>query len=340
MNASNPERRMKAALLHGPEKIAIEEVEAPRPAKGEVVFRPECAGICGTDISFYLGHRIVPYPFILGHEVIGRVTAVGDGVKKFQPGQRGLVEPNYPCGSCRLCLSGRGAVCAQKGSMGVNLPGCFAEYATAPADFVWALPDSISDKDAATIEPLAVSMHGFFQSGAKQGDTIAVLGCGVVGLLLIHAAVAAGVHVIAHDRIPGKLEMARSLGARTASEKEDPTQLWQKENVVSVLECAGSSATVELALKAAPRGARVVLLGLPSTPASFLPMRLVREGIDIRTSMIYDHPADFEHVIAHVAQGVLHPSCVVTHTYPLESLGEALKFAGTGEAGKIHIKMG
>jgi L-iditol 2-dehydrogenase len=330
---------MRAALLQSPEKIAIEEIPAPSPANDEVLIRPELAGICGTDISFFLGHRIVPYPFILGHEVIGRVAAVGAGVAKIRVGQRVLVEPNYPCGSCRLCLSGRGAVCAQKGSMGVNLPGCFADYAIAPAEFVWPLPDTISDPDAASIEPLVVSMHGFLQSGAQKGDTIAVLGCGVVGLLLIHAATAAGVRVIAHDKIPGKLKMAKDLGAVVASENDDAEQLWQKENVISVLECAGASATVELALKAAPRGAHVVLLGLPSSPASFMPMRLVREGIDIRTSMIYDHPKDFAHVIDLVAQGALHPALVVTHTYSFESICQALTHAGTGEAGKIHIKM-
>jgi threonine dehydrogenase-like Zn-dependent dehydrogenase len=98
-------------------------------------------------------------------------------------------------------------------------------------------------------------------------------------------------------------------------------------------------ATVDLALKAAPRGARVVLLGLSSLPATFVPMRLVREGIDIRTSMIYDHPQDFAYVIDQVARGVLHPGRVVTHTYPFDTIGQALKHAGTGEAGKIHIRM-
>jgi 2-desacetyl-2-hydroxyethyl bacteriochlorophyllide A dehydrogenase len=330
---------MKAALLQSPENLTIGEAAAPRPAKGEVVIRPEYAGICGTDISIFLGHRPVPYPFILGHEVIGRICALGEGVDKFRVEQRVLVEPNYPCGSCRLCQSGRGAVCAQKGSMGVTLPGCFAEFATAPAEFVWALPDSIPDEEAVTIEPLAVSVHGFLQSGARKGDTIAVLGCGVVGLLLIHAATAAGVRVIAHDRVAGKLEMARALGAVSASEKDDPVKLWQKENVISVIECAGAIPTVELALRSAPRGACVVLLGLPSAPASFSPMRLVREGIDIRTSMIYDHPKDFAHVIDQVAQGALHPARVVTHTYPLESLIQAIRHAGTGEAGKILVKM-
>ncbi|HTY62937.1 MAG TPA: alcohol dehydrogenase catalytic domain-containing protein [Acidobacteriota bacterium] len=330
---------MKAALLLSPERIAIQDTPKPRPAAGEVLLRTELAGICGTDVSFYLGHRVAQYPFVLGHEVLGRVAALGDGVTKFAVGQRVLVEPNYPCLSCRLCLSGRGAVCAQKGSPGVNLPGCFSEYFCAPAEFVWALPDGISDRDAATIEPLAVSVHGFMQSGAKAGDTIAVLGCGVVGLLLTHAAVAADVRVIAHDRFANKLEIARSLGAETPGQNVDIAQLWQQQGVSSIFECAGAPATLDLALRAAPRASQVVLLGLSSEPASFVPLRLVREGINIRTSMIYDHPGDFAHVIREVARGTLRPSCVVTHTYPLESLDRALAFAGTGEAGKIHITM-
>jgi L-iditol 2-dehydrogenase len=331
------EEKMKAALLTSPERILIDETADPRPAPDEVVIEPAIAGVCGTDISFYLGHRQVSYPFILGHEVVGRVVAMGAGVSKLRIGQRVIVEPNYPCGKCRLCLAGRGAVCAAKRSMGVNDPGCFAARALAPAEFVWPLPDAISDGDAATIEPLAVSMHGLLQSGARSGDTVAVLGCGVVGLLLIHASAAAGVRVIAHDRVPEKVAMAQQLGATIAPENEDAGDIWERENVGTVFECAGSSSTVELALRAAPRGAQVVLLGLPSTPASFLPMRLVREGINLRTSMIYDHPSDFARVIDMVATGALHPASVVTHTFPLEKLGDALQLGGTGKAGKIHI---
>ncbi len=330
---------MKAALLIEPGRVALEAVPELPLAPGEVMIQPAIAGICGTDISFYSGHRPVSYPFILGHEVAGRVTALGDGVTKLRVGQRVVVEPNYPCGKCALCLAGRGAVCAQKKSMGVNVPGCFAQQASAPAEFVWPLPDGISDRDAATIEPLTVSMHALLQSGAKAGDTVAVLGCGVVGLLLIHAAVGAGVRVIAQDRLPDKLAMARKLGAVAASEDEDPEQVWRRENVGTVFECAGVSSTVELALRSAPRGAQVILLGLASTPASFVPMRLVREGINLRTSMIYDHPSDFTFVIDLVAKGVLHPASVVTHTYRFDEIGKALELAGTGGAGKIHIEM-
>jgi L-iditol 2-dehydrogenase len=330
---------MKAALLLSPQKIEIQDIRQPSLAANDVLIEPAYAGICGTDISFYLGHRMVPYPFVLGHEVIGRVIDLGTEVHKLHMGQRVIVEPNYPCGQCALCRKGRGAVCAMKGSMGVNLAGCFAEKALAPAEFVWPVPDAISDQDAVTIEPLTVSLHGLLQSGVQPGDTIAVLGCGVVGLLLIHAAVSMGMRVIAHDRLADKLDMARDLGAAIVSGAEDAAQIWKQEDVVTVFECAGASFTVELALQAAPRGARVVLLGISSSPASFMPMRLVREGIQIQTSMIYDHPADFAHAIDLVARGVLHPARIVTHTYPFDAIHQALDFAGTGKAGKIHIKM-
>jgi L-iditol 2-dehydrogenase len=330
---------MKAALLLGPEKIEIQDIAQPSLAASDVLIEPAYAGICGTDISFYLGHRMVPYPFVLGHELTGRVIGLGSEVKNLHIGQRVIVEPNYPCGRCALCLKGRGAVCSAKGSMGVNLPGCFSEKALAPAEFVWPIPESISDRDAATIEPLTVSLHGLLQSGVRKGDTVAVLGCGVVGLLLIHAAVAMGVRTIAHDRLADKREMARDLGAAIVSAGEDAASTWDREEVVTVFECAGVPSTVELALQAAPRGAQVVLLGLSASPASFTPMRLVREGINIQTSMIYNHPADFAHAIDLVARGVLHPARVVTHTYSFDAIHQALDFSSTGKAGKVHIKM-
>ena len=329
---------MRAALLLAPEKIAISEVADPRAGVGEVMIQPICVGVCGTDLSFYEGHRPTPYPFLLGHEVVGRVAAAGEEVVKVSAGQRVIVEPNYPCGMCMFCRTGRGAICPNKKSMGVNVPGCFAEFATAPAEFVWALPDSISDADATTIEPLAVSLHALLRSGARMGDTVAVLGCGVVGLLLVHAAVAQGVRVLAHDKSDEKMEMARKLGA-VAGGSNDTARLWQSENVTTVFECAGVSSAVELALSAVPRGSQVVLLGLSSSPASFVPIRLVREGIRVETSMIYDHPSDFARAIDLVGSGALRPSCVVTHTFLFDSIDRALEVARTGQEGKVHVKM-
>jgi len=329
---------MKAALLISPQKIEIGEIAKPGIGAGQVMIQPARLGVCGSDVSFYLGHRAVPYPFLLGHEVVGHVVAVSEGVTKITVGQRVIVEPNYTCGACAFCRAGRGNICPNKLSLGVTMPGCFAEQFVAPAEFVWAVPESISDADAATIEPLAVSLHALWQSGAQVGDTVAVLGCGATGLLLIQAAVAQGMRAVAHDKFAEKLEMARALGA-LARETEDVARLWQDENVTTVFECAGVTATVELALRAVPRGGQVVLLGLGNTPASFVPLRLAREEIRVTGSIIYDHPQDFARAIALVRNGRLHPAQIVTDTLSFDAMDRALQLASTGQLGKILVKM-
>ncbi len=330
---------MKAAFLHSPHKIEIQQVAIPQPASGQVSIQPICAGICGSDVSLFQGHRAPPaYPLILGHEVVGRITAVGDGVTQLGIGQRVIVEPNYPCGVCAFCRSGRGNICPNKTSLGVNIPGCFADSFVAPAEFVWYIPDAISDQDAVTIEPLAVSLHALWQSKAQMGDTIAVVGCGATGLLLIHAAVAQGIRVIAHDKFASKLELARQFGAITPS-SDDTAKLWQTENVTTVFECAGVTSTVELARGAVPRGGQVMLIGLANASASFVPLRLVREGICVQGSIIYDHPHDFSRAIDLVARGVLNPGRIVTHTLAFNEIARALELASEGQSGKVLLQM-
>jgi L-iditol 2-dehydrogenase len=329
---------MKAAALLGPNQIEIRDADIPTLAEHDVLIQPIRAGICGSDVSLYVGHRQPPYfPFTIGHEFVGRVSAVGAGVTRLSVGQRVIVEPNYVCGACRFCLSGRGNICPNKKSMGVNVIGCFGEATVAPEEFTWPVPDGVPDAEAASIEPLAVSLHALLQSGARSGDTVAVVGCGVVGLLLIHVAAAQGIRTIAHDRFPGKLEMAARLGA-TAAGSDDAAAVWLREDVSTVFECAGVTATTELSIAAAPRGSKVLLLGLSAVPASFVPLRLVREGVRIEPSLIYDHPADFESAIRLVAEGTLSPATIVTDTFPFASIGRALDVASTGRSGKVHVQ--
>ncbi len=328
---------MKAAFLLAPKQIEVRQIESPRASLGEVLIEPQRAGVCGSDVSFYQGHRSPPaYPLLLGHEMVGQVRAVGEGVTGLAVGQRVVVEPNYPCGTCAFCHAGRGNICPNKRSLGVTIAGCFAEQFVAPAEFVWAVPDAIADADAATIEPLAVSLHALWQSGAQLGDTVAVLGCGATGLLLIQAAVAQGVRVLAHDKYEDKLTMARRLGA-LVPDGGDFAKVWQAENVTTVFECAGVTSTVDLALQAVPRGGQVVLMGLASERASFIPLRLVREEIRVSGSIIYDHPKDFERAIALTAAGVLQPSRIVTDTLAFDEIIGALDRASTGQSGKIHV---
>jgi 2-desacetyl-2-hydroxyethyl bacteriochlorophyllide A dehydrogenase len=330
---------MKAALLLAPHQIEIRDAAEPTLGKTDVLIELIQAGICGSDVSLFLGHRAAPaYPLLLGHEMVGRVTAVGQDVATFVVGQRVIVEPNYPCGTCPFCRAGRGNICPNKKSLGVTIPGCFTESFAAPAEFVWAVPDAIADDDAVAIEPLAVSLHALWQSGAQLGDTVAVIGCGATGLLLVQAAVAAGMRVFAHDKLEPKIEMAHQLGAQVRPGVET-AELWRDEGVTTVFECAGASATVELALSAVPRGGQVVLLGLSSAQANFQPLRFVREGLRVSGSIIYDHPHDFGRAISLVEQKVLSPSSVVSHRFPFSEIPNALDVASSGAAGKVLLSM-
>jgi 2-desacetyl-2-hydroxyethyl bacteriochlorophyllide A dehydrogenase len=332
--------QIKAAFLVSPKEVSIREIPAPKLGKEDVLIQPVLTAICGSDVSFFMGHRSPPaYPIILGHEVVGIVIAVGSEVTTVSAGKRVIVEPNYPCGVCSFCSTGRGNICPNKKSLGVTIPGCFAQQFIAPSEFTWIIPDTISDENAVTIEPLAVSLHALWQSNVQPGNTIAVVGCGSTGLLLIQAATAQGVRVFAHDKIVSKLEMARDLGAEI-SDNPDITKLWQAEGVVAIFECAGASASVELALKAAPRGSQIVLMGLSSSPASFEPLRFVREGLRVSGSIIYHHPEDFSRTIALVDKQVLSPKKIISQVVGFENIQEAMQIASTGEKGKILLEMG
>ena len=334
------DQTVTTAFLEAVEKVILKKTPALAPGNDDVVIQPILTAICGSDISFFKGHRIPSaYPMVLGHEVVGRVLAVGMNVRKILVGQRVVVEPNYPCGECIFCRTGRGNICPNKKSLGVSIPGCFAEQFSAPAEFCWPIPEKIDDRDAVVIEPLTVSIHALRQSKVQLGDTIAVIGCGSTGLLLIHAAAKQGVRVIAHDKYKEKMELAVHLGAE-AINSDDIAALWIKENVKTIFECAGSSATVEMALISAPRGSQIILMGLSTSSASFQPLRFVREGLNLQGSLIYDHPADFANTIALVEQKKLKPSMIISETFPFNKIQDALELAGTGKASKVVLKMG
>lgn len=328
---------MKAALLHAPRTIAVGEIQEPVAGPRQVLIRPDFVGICGSDMTFYMGHRTVAsYPHVLGHELVGRIETLGEGVTTLSVGQRVVVEPNYPCGSCSFCRSGRGNICPNKASAGVTLPGFFSELCVAPAEFTWPVGETIPDVDAVTIEPLAVAVHALKISNACLGETVAVLGCGATGLLLIQVAIAQGLRVIAHETSATKLAMAVELGA-VAAPSGDVAEFWKREQVTKVFDCAGVPATVDLALTCAPRGSDIYLLGLANAEARFVPLRFVREGLSLHGSLIYDHPADFAKTIAMVQRGILRPSRIVSATVPLQHIDKAFELATSGGAAKVLV---
>jgi threonine dehydrogenase-like Zn-dependent dehydrogenase len=300
-------------------------------------------GICGSDVSMFLGHRPdLALPLLIGHEGLGYIDKSGAGVTSFQPGDRVVIEPNYPCGHCAMCWQGRGNICVNKRIMGVRETGCFAEYAIAPAEFTWPIPDAVQDDDAVVIEPTAVALHTIFSSPARPGDVVAVIGLGAIGLLVTHLAVQMGYRVLAYDRLPDKIALAEAFGAVPMPADATTTQLasrWQQAGVHTVFECAGAAPALTLAVEAAPRGACVVVAGLSDKGSTISEFAMTRQGINISTSMIYQHPVDFARTIRLIEQGFIQPGRIISQHASFDQLPDALIAASTGQHAKIVVHL-
>jgi threonine dehydrogenase-like Zn-dependent dehydrogenase len=303
-------------------------------------------GICGSDVHFFKTGRPANNPLTIGHEGLGVIVLTGSNIDPSRIGERVVIEPNIPCCSCHECISGRGNICRNKRIIGVTENGCFAEFVRVPADFAHSLPESITDRDAVAIEPAAVALAALFRSKARPGDSILVIGLGAIGLLVTHIGISLGYRVFVIEPVESKLEKALDMGAFEANpDSEEPVStevlelLCQRERISSVFECAGAENTATLAIAACPRGGEVILLGLSTKPAVFNPMDLTKKGIHLVPSIIYDHPVDFMRIISLTRAGIIQPGCIVSRTFRLTALQEALETAVSGSESKIVVQI-
>ncbi|CAM4132065.1 L-iditol 2-dehydrogenase [Cytophagaceae bacterium 50C-KIRBA] len=329
---------MKAAVLESPKNIQVQDLEKPIPQANELLIRLRSTGICGSDVHLFLGDRLLPVPTVLGHEGLGYVEAVGAYVEGFHKGQRVVIEPNIPCGTCRFCLQGKGNICPNKQVIGVNSPGCFAEYVCLDADFCWKLPDSITDEDAVCIEPLAVAVHALHVSSAPKQAHIAIFGLGAIGLLLCQLSLTKGYQVWVKDLNEEKQVLAEAMGARILPTEGLEAFLYDRE-IAAIFDCVGVAKATNLILETAPRGSEIILVGLANESAQFVPLKIAREGISILPSIIYDHPNDFAETIELIAQDKIHPGQIISGRFPLNRIGEAMALAVSGKATKVVLDM-
>lgn len=207
---------MKAAVLHGREDIRIEHVPVPSAAPGELIVRVDAALTCGTDLKVfrrgYHARMIVP-PALFGHELAGTVVEAGAGVADFEPGHRVVALNSAPCGVCYYCERGQENLCDDL----LFNNGAYAEFIRIPSRIVakntLRVPDHVPLEHAALTEPLACAVHGFEDSHPREGDVVAIIGGGPLGLMILHVAALAGYEVIALVRHDGQVEAARQLGA-------------------------------------------------------------------------------------------------------------------------------
>jgi L-iditol 2-dehydrogenase len=208
--------QMNAAVLYGQEDVRIERVPVPRPEEGEIVVEVQAALTCGTDLKTYRrGYhaKMLALPALFGHELAGVVQEVGAGVTRFVPGMRVVALNSAPCGRCFWCKRDQENLCEDL----LFNNGAYAEYIRIPARIVekntLVVPGDVPLEHAALTEPLACVVRGLEESGARMGDTIAVIGAGPIGLMFIHAAELSGLHVIAVVKRPEQVESARIFGA-------------------------------------------------------------------------------------------------------------------------------
>lgn len=278
---------MKALLLTNYRELAVTEVDEPQIGPADVLVQVEACGICGSDIHGYDGStgRRIP-PLIMGHEAAGIVISVGSDVDDLMPGDRVTFDSTVSCGHCGFCRAGQQNLCDNRRVLGVSCGeyrrhGAFAERVAVPRRIVYPLPPNMPFEHAALVEAVSVGVHAVNVSGIRLGDVVVVVGTGMIGLLTLQAAKAAGAtRVIAVDVNDKRLGVAAELGATDTFRGDHPNCVAAIRDLTGgrgadvALECVGATATVRTAIEAVRKGGTVTLVGNIS-PTIELPLQSV-----------------------------------------------------------------
>lgn len=333
-------RKQKAAYMHGTDKMIIKEIDVPEIKKDQVLVQLEYVGICGSDVHYYHSGRCGSYEvdlnedFMLGHECAGTVVEIGEDVTSLQVGDRVALEPGITCGTCEFCKAGKYNLCPDVVFLATPpVQGCYEEYIAFPENTCFKLPDNVSTKEGALIEPLSVGFHAANQGNVQVGDTVVILGGGCIGLVTLLSCKAHGAgKIILADIVDARLEKAKELGAthvinsKEVDVKEEIARLTEGRGVDIVFETAGSPVTIAQTPFLVCKGGTIVLVGISA-----------QEEINYNFAQIMDKEATIKSVfryrniypkaIAAVASGAIDVNNIVTHEFDLEHIQEAFEEA-------------
>ena len=330
---------MKAAVWHEKGDIRIEDMADPKPGAGQVKARIKVCGICGSDLHEYKeGPFIIPSrphpltkreggPVILGHEFSAEITEVGDGVSRFNPGDRVVVNPLIYCGECHYCKLGQHIMCTKLGTFGFAADGAFAEYGVFYEYSLFKLPDSVTDDMGAFVEPLAVAVHAVKRSRMQVGASVAIVGAGPIGLLVMQACRAAGAgEVFVVEPMEARRKMAAKTGATAVF---DPTEADPGKEIAKLtdglradtaFDCVGNQSAFDTALKVTGRRGVTCIVGLALKPIQVPFIRLWGHEKELTFSSGYED--EFPAAISYLADGRVKVEELISERIQLEDLVE------------------
>ncbi|RRJ62592.1 2,3-butanediol dehydrogenase [Paenibacillus oralis] len=324
---------MKALRWHGVKDLRLENIEEPKPAKGEVKLKVEWCGICGSDLHEYTaGPIFIPLethplsgdkaPVVMGHEFSGQVVEVGEGVTRVAVGDRVVVEPIYACGTCAACKQGKYNLCDKMGFYGLaGGGGGFSEYTSVPEGMLHKIPDSVSFEQGALVEPSAVALHAVRSSKLKVGDKAAVFGTGPIGLLVIEALKASGAsEIYAVELSEERKQKAAELGAIVIDPKEyDAVEEIHKRTQGGVdvaYEVTGVPPVLTQAINSTKIGGETMIVSIFEKEASIHPQNIVLKERTV--TGIIGYRDVFPAVISLMAQGYFPADKLVTKRIKLD----------------------
>lgn len=336
----------RQVVVTGPGSIELVDAPAAVAGPGEAVVRMSAVGICGSDVHASHGrHPFVPLPYHPGHEIVGVVTQLGEQTDQAAVGQRVVVEPILACGTCKYCRDGRYNLCATMAFFGCTAPaGGMADEFVVPADRLVPVPDTLTDEQAALIEPLSTPVHATALAGPDlSGKTVAILGSGTIGLLTMAAARRRGAaRIVMTDALEAKRALALKLGADAVFDAtaDDVVQAVRNDLGTSadvVFDCVAIQATMDQAIAMAMKGGTVVVVGVPAVPVT-VPLPEIQDlQIRIQGSATYTRE-DYLESIAMLQDGAVRAEDFITAHYPLGRAAEAFADASSGQQVKVLVR--
>jgi 2-desacetyl-2-hydroxyethyl bacteriochlorophyllide A dehydrogenase len=332
------------AVVTQPGKVEILDRPLPDVAGDEVRIKVKAVTICGSDLHIFKGkHPAAPLPVPVGHEIAGEVEQVGPQVRRYQPGDRVIVEPVLACGECYFCQRGQYHLCTDISFQYRQGQGGLTTRFIAQEKWLHRMPEGISYAEGALVEPLSVALHALKKSELKIGDTSVIFGAGAIGLFLLQLIqVAGGGETFVVDVQEFRLSTARQIGAAAVFNNLEQDvvsllmQLTDEMGVDKAFEAVGINTTLVQALRSLKKGGRAILLGLFEKPDAVIPANLfVQKEIGLLGSQGYCW--DFQSAIQLIEQGKLDLKPMLTHYFPLSRVQEAFEVLRDPKAQAIKV---